>query len=56
MIDRHMVISAALIGALSGCVSYQTPGGAVAIPEITEVGVAEALARQPAAIRCERHS
>ena len=35
--------------ALGGCATYTTPGGPVSIPEITEAGVAEALARKPAA-------
>src|SRR5690606_38194430 len=35
---------------LAGCATtYKTPGGAVAIPQITDEGVAEALAREPAA-------
>lgn len=39
-----------LAAALCGCATYKTPGGAVSIPAITDVGVAEALARQPAAV------
>jgi hypothetical protein len=34
---------------LAGCARYVTPGGAVSIPEITEVDIGEALAREPAA-------
>lgn len=34
---------------LAACASYVTPGGAVSMPAITEVGISEALARQPAA-------
>ena len=34
---------------LSGCASYVTPGGAVSLPEVTEVDIGEALAREPAA-------
>jgi hypothetical protein len=32
-----------------GCAHYQTPGGGVSIPAITDSTIAEALARQPAA-------
>jgi hypothetical protein len=35
--------------ALCGCASYRTPGGGVSIPEITSPGIAEAMARKPAA-------
>lgn len=34
---------------LAACASYVTPGGAVSIPAITEGGISEALAREPAA-------
>ena len=34
---------------LAGCATYRTPGGPVSIPEITDSGVAEALARKAAA-------
>jgi hypothetical protein len=35
--------------ALGGCAHYVTPGEAVSIPQITEVDIGEALAREPAA-------
>lgn len=40
-----------VLGALSlfGCATYQTPGSGVSIPEITSPGIAEAMARRPAA-------
>ena len=34
---------------LAGCAHYVTPGGAVALPEITEGDIGQALAREPAA-------
>jgi len=34
---------------MSGCASYVTPGAGVSIPEITDAGIAETLARKPAA-------
>ncbi|MGQ0835261.1 MAG: hypothetical protein ACT4O5_10130 [Gammaproteobacteria bacterium] len=43
------VLFALLVAALCGCATYTTPGGAASIPAITEAGIAEALARRPAA-------
>jgi hypothetical protein len=34
---------------LGGCATYKTPGGAVSIPDITAPGIADAMAREPAA-------
>lgn len=37
------------ISCLAGCAHYVTPGEAVSVPQITEVDIGEALAREPAA-------
>jgi hypothetical protein len=37
------------IAGLAGCAHYVTPGEGVSIPQITEVDIGEALAREPAA-------
>jgi len=43
------VTATVLIALTSGCASYVTPGAGVSIPEITDAGIAETLARKPAA-------
>ena len=49
MINWRSSLVLACAAILCGCATYRTPGGAVSIPEITETGIAEALARKPAA-------
>lgn len=46
---RCAALAAIFATLVCGCATYTTPGGAVSIPQITEGGVAEALARKPAA-------
>lgn len=49
MMHRFLPIAFVVLAALSGCVSYKTPGAGISIPAITQADVAEVLARQPAA-------
>ena len=46
---RKPVAAGSLLLLACGCAHYQTPGGGVSIPAITDAPIAEALARQPAA-------
>ncbi|MBX3387720.1 MAG: hypothetical protein KF768_14215 [Phycisphaeraceae bacterium] len=46
-IQRFFALVASIL--LAGCATYRTPGGPVSIPGITDSGIAEALARKPAA-------
>jgi len=46
---RKLVAAGSLLLLACGCAHYQTPGGGVSIPAITDSPIAEALARQPAA-------
>ena len=46
---RKLVAAGSLLLLACGCAHYQTPGGGVSIPAITDAPIAEALARQPAA-------
>lgn len=46
---RKLVVLCSLLLLACGCAHYRTPGGSVSIPAITDSGIAEALARQPAA-------
>ena len=41
--------SVLLLAFVSGCAHYQTPGGGVSIPAITDGDVADIMARKPAA-------
>lgn len=50
MTKRHVLFNIFIaVFLLPGCATYTTPGGAVSIPSITDTGIAEALAKQPAA-------
>jgi hypothetical protein len=44
-----LVGSVLLLAFSSGCAHYQTPGGGVSIPAITDADIADVLARKPAA-------
>jgi hypothetical protein len=46
---RKMIAVCSCLLLACGCAHYQTPGGGVSIPAITDSTVAAALARQPAA-------
>jgi len=46
---RKLVAIGSLLLLACGCAHYQTPGGGVSIPSITEPTIAEALKREPAA-------
>ena len=45
---RPMVLLCAVLAA-AGCATYRTPGGGVSMASITDAGIAEAMAREPAA-------
>lgn len=46
---RKLVAVCSLLLLACGCAHYETPGGGVSIPAITDSTIAEALQRQPAA-------
>jgi hypothetical protein len=46
---RKLVAVGSLLLLACGCAHYQTPGGGVSIPAITDSTIAEALKREPAA-------